>query len=479
MSAAAEITALASRRRWEVLLVGALLALLSLPLAALVYRSLLIEPINYNEGWNAYYASLLIHGGPLYYPQQALLSNNYPPLSFLIIASLSAFFGDSLFVGRAIAWLAFAVITAAIAAILRRIDGDRLPALFGAGMFASYMVVNYDIYVGMDDPQMLAHALLLLGLYVYLRHRPAAWAGVVAALLMCAGLFTKHNVIGLPLALTVWLAVYDRAACLRFIAIGLLSVSAGLTGSTVVFGPDFLIDLTASRPYFAVRAWRHALEWTFPMQGPLALAMFASAPGVRDGYSVLFTFYAIVSLLLGCVAAGGDGTNFNLVFDVVIGAALAAGHLVARLETRAPRLRFWVMAAYGASCCLTAALVAKKEALLIQPWIDHQRRLEAETREEVKIVARQPGPALCESLAVCYWAGKDLELDPLNFAFGVAAGTKDLDAVLRRISGGYYAVIVINPPESVNHFLPAKLVDTVRAHYRLAATPHSELYVRP
>ena len=41
------------------------------------------------------------------------------------------------------------------------------------------MVINYDIYVGMNDPQMLAHASMLVGLWLLLRHGLAVLAAVV------------------------------------------------------------------------------------------------------------------------------------------------------------------------------------------------------------------------------------------------------------------------------------------------------------
>jgi len=479
MNSIADLRIFLPRRFREALLLGLLLLLLAIPLAALVYRSTLFDQINYNEGWNAYYTSLLTQGRPLYYPPQALLTNNYPPLSFLVVAPLARLVGDALFAGRIVAWLAFALLSLTILALLRRIDGDWLAATFGASVFVSYMVVNYDIYVGMDDPQMLAHALILLGLYTYLRHERAAWAAIAAAALMSAGLFAKHNIIALPVALAGWLAIYDRRAGLRFVVTGILCGAAGIVASVGAFGPEFLTSLRMSRPYSAVRAWRHAIEWTVPMQAPLALSLFAVAPGVRDRHGVLFATYILVTLGLGYAVAGGDGTNFNLLFDAVIGGALGAGHLLARLESLAPRLRLWVIAAFAASTCLGAGLVGKKEAFLIRPWIADQHRLEASTLKAVELVAAQPGPALCEPLSICYWAGKSFDFDPLNFAFGVAAGDKDLAAELHRIATGYYGVIVVNPPESVNHFLPPQLVDEVRSHYRFAGAPHGEVYIRP
>lgn len=467
------------RQRVETALLSLLLLLLAVPIAALLYRSTLAITINYNEGWNAYYTSFILAGRPLYYSPQALLTNNYPPLSFLITAPLAAVFGDALFAGRVVAWLAFAATCLIIGRILQRIDGDPVAATFGAGVFASYMVVNYETYVGMDDPQMLAHVFMLLGLYVYIRHSRAAWSAPAAAALMCCGLFTKHNIIGLPIALAIWLALYDRAACRRFVIAGILGGIAGAAACLAVFGRDFLTSIGMPRPYAAIRVWRDAFKWTFPMQVPLAIAIFGSAQGVRDRHSVLFTLYILVSLVLGCAAAGGDGTNFNIFFEVVIGFALAAGHLLARLDMLEPRLRLLVIGAYATSALLTAGLTGKKEAFLIRPWLDAQKELQAGTRAAVRMVADRPGPALCQPIAICYWAGKRFEVDPLTFTFGVAAGTKDLGTVLHHVASGYYATIVLPPSDDKDLFLPQRLVAAIRSHYRLLGAPSGdEIYIR-
>ena len=471
----------ATRRRCEAGGLGLLLLPLVIALAVLVYRSTLAAPINYNEGWNAYYTSLVLHGRPLYYPPTALLINNYPPLSFLLVAPVAALVGDALLAGRLVAWLAFAAVAVTIAAILWRLDRDRVAAIFGAAVFTSYMVVNYSIYVGMDDPQMLAHAFTLLGLYVYLRWSASTWASIAAAVLMCCGLFTKHNIIGLPVTLAIWLFIYDRKACWRFAGAGIVCAAVGLAACIRGFGPDFLADIRAPRPYIAVRAWRHIVEWTVPMQVPLITSAFACAPGLRDRHSILFTLYLMISLGVGYAAAGGDATNFNLLFDAVIGFALAAGHLLARLEaTPVAGLRPLVIAALAFSISLTTALVGSKDAFLIRPWVDAQRRLEAVTRDEVRMVAARPGPALCTDLALCYWAGKNFELDPLNFTFGVIARTKNLEPVLQRVASGYYATIAIPLAPGPVPLLPPQLIAAIKSHYRLLeSTPHDEIYARP
>jgi len=58
---------------------------------------------NHSEGWNAFHAVSWLHGGPLYYPASALVSNNYPPLSSIAAAWLMHLIPDAVFTGRALA----------------------------------------------------------------------------------------------------------------------------------------------------------------------------------------------------------------------------------------------------------------------------------------------------------------------------------------------------------------------------------------
>ena len=449
------------------------LAVLAIPLCvalgALAWRSTQLAPINYNEGCNAFFVSAVLTGGPLYFPPEALLTNNYPPLFFYLVAPLAGLIGDAVFAGRLVAWLAFAAVTALIVAIPYRRNRDLLACLFGGAIFAGYMVTNYDIYVGMDDPQMLAHAFMLLGLFVVVRFP------IAAAVLMAAGLFVKHNIVALPLALALWLVVYDRRAAMRFVAAGLVTGGIGLACCVFAFGPDFLSSLHAPRQYLPVRGWRHAIEWLFPMQLPILLAVLGAVLDRDNRITMLFAGYLVIAIVLACLLAGGAGVNFNLMFEVVIAFSLAAGQLLARLR-RQRSLRGWAIGGYAFAALINAGLVGRTEEILLRPWIAMERARVAATAATVRLLAERPGPVLCETPILCYWAHKPLELDAFNFGQGVINGTKDERIVLRRIADGYYGAIeftAADPAQPGPGFLGPRLPAAVAAtaRYRKQETP--------
>src|SRR6185369_15434662 len=182
-------------KRWETALLAVLAIPLLVALGALVYRSTLYIPLNYNEGWNAFQTAAAMYGRVLYPPPNALITNNYPPLSFFIVGAVASVLGDAVFAGRMVSWLAFLAVAGLIGAILRRAGNDWFAVLFGAMFFVGYAVVYFSNYVGMDDPQWLAHAVMMLGLYIYIRAPENPSSSVVTGVLMAIALFVKHNIV--------------------------------------------------------------------------------------------------------------------------------------------------------------------------------------------------------------------------------------------------------------------------------------------
>jgi len=129
-------------------------------------------PLDPNEGWNAYHAAAAMGAGPLYPGPQSFMINNYPPLSFYFVGALGGVFGDNIIAGRIVSLLS-------LVAVAFRHFFCRLPhGLARAGRHSSRPcsssagLLAFTDYVGMDDPQMLAHAIAMAGFLVLLREPP-------------------------------------------------------------------------------------------------------------------------------------------------------------------------------------------------------------------------------------------------------------------------------------------------------------------
>jgi 4-amino-4-deoxy-L-arabinose transferase-like glycosyltransferase len=151
----------------------------SLGLLTLTVLLLLITPvlclglkfsINSNEGWNAYHALEVVSGELLYDKRNEWTPVNYPPVSFYIIGSIGRLLGEPLFAGRYISFLSLLLISLCVGYAVKKLGGKVYDAVFSGtfciGLFAGF---SQD-YVGMNDPQMLGHIIILGGLLIYLQN---------------------------------------------------------------------------------------------------------------------------------------------------------------------------------------------------------------------------------------------------------------------------------------------------------------------
>ena len=95
--------------RLTILLAGLLILGMAIQLVHPIATIGFVMPKNYNEGWNAYHAARLAAGEALY-DGNAWRPNNYPFVSFYVIAALKPLFGDVLIAGRAVSLASLAAI---------------------------------------------------------------------------------------------------------------------------------------------------------------------------------------------------------------------------------------------------------------------------------------------------------------------------------------------------------------------------------
>ena len=207
------------------------------------YRAFVNVEIDYNEGWNAYFADAAMGRMPLYPSRDRLITNNYPPLSFYIVGGLGRLIGDPVLAGRLLSLGAVAVIAVAVALAIGRLGGNRTAMCVGALYFVATISRFFTGYVGMNDPHLLAQAVMTLGFVAFLRARTRDRGYAVAIVVMIVAGFIKHNLFAVPLTSMVWLGFYRRA---QFVKCGLLAVcviGAGFTLCFAAFGVDFFADL--------------------------------------------------------------------------------------------------------------------------------------------------------------------------------------------------------------------------------------------
>ncbi len=437
----------------------AMLALAAAYLAWPLWRAGLIFATDApNEGWNALLAADALAGRTLYPPAGGLVVNNYPPLGFYLFGAWGAVFGDIILAGRALALLALLAVAAEIALIVRALGGRWPEAAFAAALFVATLAKSAHEHVAMLDGQLLAHAVMTGALLIMVgRRRPAAVAA--AAVLVVLALGIKHNLVAMPLAVTVWLWRVDRRALALWVAVGAAAAAAMAAAFVGFYGHDFIANLLAPRTY---SLWRSMALLPRLQTVAVALAVWAvfAWSTRRQPATTLVTLLIGFGLLSCIVQRSGEGVMNNAMFELMIAAAIAAGHALPRLEGSGLARRHGaarVTALAVAALCLRVALIPYPEmvALVTDPgfrreWAERQ----SQTLDDVALLRSAEGPVLCEALALCYWAGKGLEYVAFNVDQAIQTGALDPGAPAARLARGDLAMIQLGADSALRGRIP-------------------------
>ena len=397
-------------------------------------------PLDPNEGWNAYHAAAAMSGAPLYPGPKSFMIDNYPPLSFYLIGAFGRVLGDNIFAGRIVSLLSYFFVSFGIFAAALRLGCKRLAAAFAALLFAGGLIVFTD-YVGMDDPQMLAHALAMAGFLLLLREPHGTARIAAAAALFVLALFVKHNVIAMALAVTVWLAVYDRKSALRLAAFGIALLLVGLILFRFVYGTGLFAHLISARIYSldnlrsGFDGWLH---WSLvPLVGLTVLASLRW----HDRPVRLVTFYAACGTILGLCFLGGAGVDANVMFDADIALALGA----ALLFDRALRGVSVPLAAVAYVLPLIFAAWTNGDWRDADDWLHPMREEASLAQKDIAFLAARQGPALCEMQSFCYWARKPGAVDVFNLGQQFDAGARSDAPLVALIEARRFGAIQFDP----------------------------------
>ncbi len=421
--------AAASGRRLDwVVLTG--LVVLAFQLLGPVLSIPLHIPVNYNEGWNAIFDSRAVTpgAGPLYPPADSLVFNNYPPLGFALVGAMGRYvFGDMIVAGRVAALIGLLSAAGLTGFCVRRLGGSVRAGVAAGLLLLLFINSYYKAYVAVDDPQWLAHAIMLCGLALLVQgdglerlcagNLPAAKL-IAGALLMVAGGFVKHNLVALPLAVTLWLMLLNRRAAAIWIAAALVGLGLGLAATAALYGQVALADILHHRRVFRLRLIEYAFDDLAPALPTAALAVIllcrSGRQARRSPAVLLVALFGAIALLTGVVQRVGEGVYYNAHFETLIAICLGFG---VALPAEAP-IRWRRLALGPAALCLIAALplVCAWPWHLPRAWADiHDRTARAAAwRPMIERISSADGPVGCLMMSLCWWAGKPSAIDMFN-----------------------------------------------------------------
>lgn len=470
--------------RWAAAALAALIALciasqMAWPLATLTRHI----SLNNNEGWNAYWSARALAGQPLYTGAASPITNNYPPLSFYIVGWPGRAIGDLVLAGRIISLLALGGCTILVGSIAARFaPGSKWPWA-AAATFLMFAVSMARRYVASDDPQWLAEAEQLVGLWILVAHagqRPAALRIVAACLtILFAGLI-KHNQLALPIAITVAFAIHDRRALAIWLATSSIAVAAALLALHHIYGAPFLDQVLFHQREMKAAYLLPALA-SLAFLLPTAVILVAYVPRLRgwgeDARLTLVALFAPLAILLGLFERAGAGVSQNAHFDALLAIMILLGIVLARRTQRglsvATKLALLTVAVTPVAANDIASLPHR-----MSDWREIERTDEG-WREAIRFLATRPGPIACERPALCYWSGKPYALDMFNYGqklFLSGDPARLEQGIVRR----EFSAFVINRDSryrKADGRLPDRFYKLINANYRVERVLPDDIYI--
>jgi hypothetical protein len=423
-----------------IVIIGVLAAIaMAWPLARLGIH----YPIDGNESWNALLADRAMGNGELYPSIQGTFFNNYPPLSFYIVGLAGQLIGDNIVAGRLISLTSILIIGANIAWIVRNLGGELRPAILAGALFAAIIAKSFTGYTGVNDPQLLAQAVMSFGFAIF-SAGPRQLNNVAAgALIMVAAGFIKHNIVAMPLAATLWLAQYNRPMLVRWLALSLALLAAGFALCDALFGPDFFAQLTQLRSYHLITALT-SLGRIQAFIVPLIVWVAIAVQLKTDPQLRMVTYLIIAGAVEYALTQPGDGVAWNCFFDWAVGACVGLGVGMSRLgEIRSAR-RFGLV---GTEVLIVVALVLRQillpshELLHLPAALADLRMKEAGLSPDLTFMRGHSGPAVCEEMVLCYWSGHQSLLDLFGTYQARLHGQPNYDDLKASVSRGELSLL--------------------------------------
>ena len=418
--------------------IAALAALVALATSWAVWRASFPMEINFNEPWNAWLADLAMQRDRLYPPSDALILNNYPPLSriFMHWIAKSPVFTNALYAGRALSLVSLFASRGAVFCVSRELGARAIPATLGALWFIALVIQFFPEVVGTCDPNLLGLAAMYWAFYLFLRSTTsAAMLASIFAMAM-AGLI-KQNLLAAPLTALTYLFLTRPKLAVYATAFGGLVCTLSVIVCWEIYGDRFLAQMMAPREMLWLKPFHSLgqLQWVLPVW-PFWFYWLKTAENIRaKQITVILTLTSAVTWLFWKMGSGvASNSQLELIFASAVAAALTVGGL-AGIRMRLGKFSI-DLAALCAFVIVVRALTSWQD-LNYAEWFDRNYRegvlaRSQVTEAEVARIAALPRQVSCSVRTVCYLAGKPYIFDPFSVAQQLATHRATKTAIEER-----------------------------------------------
>ncbi|MEI6417190.1 MAG: hypothetical protein WCO92_05665, partial [Verrucomicrobiota bacterium] len=329
--------------------------------------------------------------------------------------------------------LAIIIIAFCIGKIVRQFGGSLQAAVVGGAYFIGTMCLSFRWYVGVNDPQLLAQAIMIVGFFLFLRAMEKDDNYWLPLLIMVIAGFFKHNIITMPCSGILGLVLWRRWRALRFSLFfsGMLAV-IGLACCYGCYGADFLHNFLTPRSWMLEKT-SDALGDLHSLWIGIFLWLFIAWRERQQKPVQLITIMMMMALIVGFLQRLGSGVFVNAQFDLVIAVAIAMGLGFQLLSQKESWQLIWIL-------LLTAPFLFSSNLYSFTQIFSSSGRTaikqeEQEMNQLIEEVRDSTVDVFCESY-ITYRAGKPFIVDAFNVEERIKAKKLPADAVDRLIEEG-------------------------------------------
>ena len=406
--------------------------------------------ITMNEGINAYYEHVAGTGGKVYGHPPKYEYANYTPVYFHLVGALGALTGDVNLTGRWVALLAYFAIAVFAGLIVHGLGGSRRQGVYAGLCWLIWQCAFEPGRVGFNDMHMMGVALSLAGLYCFVR-RPEQTSWLCAsAILFSVSLFTKQSLFAFPAAVAFQLLVSSRRRLAIWLGAAASACFVLLLLTWAIDGKYFLDHLFLPRLYYPSDIANSMSAYLQFIQGAFVVACFWTIRKNQPSATRVLAAAFFVAHVLATYILGWAGASLNHLTEAMVATAMLASLAMPAAEPIAAGSRF-----PRAACALLLIVPFFLTSLIVLPqrvpsdlarYAKEVPESEAEFEYVTKFITAQPGPALCETLLLCYAAGKPEEYDSFAVDECLRTGKIPLSEILQLLESRHFRTIQIEFP---------------------------------
>jgi hypothetical protein len=399
------------------------------------YRALLPLEIDPNEAWNAWHSRSINH---LYPAPDDPITNNYPPIYFYIIHGLALLGFEPVYAGRMISILAVITLSLLVFRGVILLGQHRLAAFVGAIWFAGTFAAGFTGYVGMNDPHLLAFAVMCSGFVWFIARERRGQAAEPAILVMAVAGFIKHNIVTLPVSTLLWLAFKSWRKAGRAALFGAIVCAIGLLICYAAYGGDFIAQLLFPREMTLKNAFLRLPSAQALLPGAVIVTLWLLLAGRGNRLAARMATLLLLTFASGVIQIFGEGVDVNAYFEFLFALGLGVG--IAFGEAPNIAAEIGVSAGMLQSAFAALLLLGLSISFPAEPYqliasdsfrVDLAENIDA-VKGEVKRIRAIRGNVSCSVMIVCYWAGKAFVWDAFALSQRVATGHWSQQQLSRR-----------------------------------------------